>query len=36
LGLTARTGRRRVEGAMKHYGVTGQFALGAAWARDKP
>ena len=34
LGLTARTGRRRVEGAMKHYGVTGQFALGAAWARD--
>jgi hypothetical protein len=34
LGLTARTGRRRVEAAMKHYGISGQFALGSAWARD--
>lgn len=34
LGLTARTGRRRVEAAMRHYGVIGQCALGAAWGAD--
>lgn len=31
LGLTARTGRRRVADAMRHYGVTSHFSLGAAW-----
>ncbi|MCB2412698.1 hypothetical protein LGT39_07555 [Demequina sp. TTPB684] len=35
LGLTSRTGRRRVEAAMRHYGVSGQFALGSVWARDQ-
>ena len=36
LGLTARTGRRRVEAAMRHFDVTGQFALGAAWRDSRP
>ncbi|GAA1054046.1 hypothetical protein [Dietzia natronolimnaea] len=31
LGLTARTGRRRVADAMRHYGATSHFSLGAAW-----
>ncbi|MGC0365579.1 hypothetical protein ABH922_003563 [Rhodococcus sp. 27YEA15] len=31
LGLTSRTGRRRVSDAMRHYGVSSQFSLGAAW-----
>lgn len=31
LGLTPRTGRRRVADAMRHYGVSSQFSLGAAW-----
>ncbi len=34
LGLTARTGRRRVADAMEHYGVRSQFSLGAAWGRN--
>lgn len=32
LGLTARTGRRRVADAMRHFGVSSQFSLGAAWS----
>lgn len=32
LGLTARTGRRRVAQAMAHFGATSQFTLGAAWS----
>ncbi|PTR24153.1 hypothetical protein C8K36_108166 [Rhodococcus sp. OK519] len=32
LGLTARTGRRRVADAMDHYGASSQFSLAAAWA----
>lgn len=32
LGLTARTGRRRVAEAMRHYGASSQFSLGAAWS----
>ena len=31
LGMTARTGRRRVADAMNHYGVVSHFSLGAAW-----
>lgn len=34
LGLAARTGRRRAAEAMKHYGVSSLFALGAAWSND--
>jgi hypothetical protein len=34
LGVSSRTGRRRIESAMDHYGVSGQLALGAAWARE--
>lgn len=30
-GLTARTGRRRVAEAMKHFGASSQFTLGMAW-----
>lgn len=33
LGLTPRTGRRRVTEAMAHYGVTSHFSLGAAWGK---
>ncbi|MEE2570035.1 hypothetical protein V1638_11590 [Pseudarthrobacter sp. J64] len=32
LGFTSRTGRRRVSEAMRHFGVSSQFTLGAAWA----
>ena len=35
LGLTARTGRRRVSDAMRYYGVTSQFSLGAAWTASR-
>jgi len=35
MGLSARTGRRRIEAAMDHYGVTGAVALGAAWQRER-
>ena len=35
LGLTPRTGRRRVAAAMRHYGVHSQFALGRAWGADR-
>lgn len=35
LGLTARTGRRRVAAAMAHYGVHSQFSLGRAWEADR-
>jgi len=31
LGIAPRTGRRRVADAMSHFGVSSQFALGAAW-----
>lgn len=31
LGIAPRTGRRRVAYAMAHFGVSSQFALGAAW-----
>lgn len=34
LGITPRTGRRRVAAAMERYGVETLFALGAAWAQD--
>ncbi|MBX3094128.1 MAG: hypothetical protein KF680_06255 [Cryobacterium sp.] len=33
LGIAPRTGRRRVEAAMAHYGAISQFSLGAAWAQ---
>lgn len=33
LGLTHRTGRRRVADAMAHYGATSHFSLGIAWGR---
>jgi hypothetical protein len=33
LGISDRTGRRRVADAMDHYRVTNLFALGAAWGR---
>ncbi|UFU07786.1 hypothetical protein [Ruania halotolerans] len=33
LGMAQRTARRRVADAMAHYGVSSQFALGAAWGR---
>jgi hypothetical protein len=35
LGISSRTGRRRIEAAMEHYGVSGQLALGAAWEREQ-
>lgn len=35
LGYASRTGRRRIAEAMEHYGVSGQFALGAAWGADR-
>lgn len=34
LGISARTGRRRVAAAIEHFGVDGLFALGAAWQRS--
>lgn len=34
LGITPRTGRRRIAAAMDRYGVATLFALGAAWAQD--
>jgi len=34
LGITPRTGRRRISVAMERYGVATLFALGAAWAED--
>lgn len=35
LGLSTRTGRRRVTEAMNHFGVDSHFALGAAWAATR-
>lgn len=35
VGLSSRTGRRRIEAAMDHYGVDGAVALGAAWQRER-
>lgn len=35
LGLSVRTGRRRIAEAMDHYGVSNLFSLGAAWAKDR-
>lgn len=32
LGISPRTGRRRIASAMDHYGVSSLFALGAAWS----
>lgn len=32
LGISDRTGRRRLSDAMDHYGVNNMFALGAAWS----
>lgn len=34
LGITPRTGRRRIAAAMERYGVATLFALGVAWAQD--
>ncbi|MDQ4213318.1 hypothetical protein [Microbacterium capsulatum] len=34
LGITPRTGRRRISAAMERYGVSTLFALGVAWAQD--
>ncbi|MDA4894480.1 hypothetical protein PFZ55_47235 [Streptomyces sp. MS2A] len=34
LGITPRTGRRRIAAAMERYGVETLFALGVAWAED--
>src|SRR5690606_29757971 len=33
LGLAPRTGRRRVEAAMRHFGADSHFSLGVAWGR---
>lgn len=35
LGMTPRTGRRRVADAMEHYNATSHFSLGAAWGRTR-
>lgn len=35
VGVSARTGRRRIEAAMDHYGVDGAVALGVAWQRER-
>ncbi|AYF96806.1 hypothetical protein [Protaetiibacter intestinalis] len=35
VGISSRTGRRRIEAAMDHYGVVGAVALGAAWQRER-
>lgn len=35
LGVSTRTGRRRVAEAMEHYGVDTLFALGAAWGQSR-
>jgi len=34
LGISDRTGRRRIADAMEHYRAANLFALGAAWSRD--
>jgi hypothetical protein len=34
LGISDRTGRRRIAEAMEHYRAANLFALGAAWSRD--
>lgn len=37
LGLSPRTGRRRIDEAMRYFGASSQFTLGAAWtARSGP
>jgi hypothetical protein len=36
LGISDRTGRRRVADAMDHYRVSNLFALGSAWGRRRP
>lgn len=35
LGISERTGRRRVSDAMEHYGVNNMLALGAAWGAQQ-
>jgi len=36
LGISARTGRRRIAAALEHFGTDGLFALGVAWQRAQP
>ncbi len=36
LGISERTGRRRLSEAMSHYGVGSMLELGAAWATGRP
>lgn len=35
LGISARTGRRRIAAALDHFDADGMFALGAAWQRAR-
>src|SRR5690606_27268151 len=35
VGISARTGRRRINAALEHFRVDGLFALGAAWQRSR-
>lgn len=35
LGISERTGRRRIADAMEHYGAPNLVALGVAWGRDR-
>lgn len=35
LGISVRTGRRRISDAMDFYGVSNLFSLGAAWSREQ-
>jgi len=35
LGISERTGRRRLSDAMEHYGVNNMLALGAAWGAQQ-
>lgn len=35
LGISSRTGRRRVSAAMDYFGVDGMLALGAAWQKSR-
>ena len=36
LGISERTGRRRVSEAMDHFGVSSMFELGVAWGGARP
>jgi hypothetical protein len=35
VGVSSRTGRRRIDAAMNYYGADGAVALGAAWQREQ-